>query len=363
MDNDFFELLHLDCDMSHFSEESKIKHKRLLKSNMYNARKELIGMKCFYCGKSIASCNSHFVPKSYLQNIASNGEVFLANRAIKFEGLEDRAGLNSAGTFHLICRNCDNTIFKDYENFDYKTKPTTRILAQIALKNYLKFIDKRLFEKSLIYNSIKNRVPYHVYDSFLEVKNIDIEDYKKDISKIKRFLEGHGNKEYTIVFLKRLDYVVPLASQTCVALTHDFKGNIINNVYSMSKHNNVESIHICIFPLRESSVVIMFYDNKSKKYRGFRRQFNNFNDEEKLAIIFYILVKQSEDIFYSKNIPSEIFDHQEFIEAAQSNCVGVSNIEDEYSRHIKAMEKINEDFDLNNFNSIPNLLSEKYKIR
>ncbi len=189
MSNNFFKLIPLVYDMSHLSKESKAQHEKLIRSKRYLARKELIGMKCFYCGENIASCNSHFVPKSYLQNISSNGVVFLANRAIKFEGLEDQSGLNNAGTFHLICRSCDNTIFKDYENFNYDTEPTIKILAQIALKNYLKFVDKKFFEAHIIDNTLKNIAPHWMYNSYLEVTNIDMQDYIQDISEIKNL--GH----------------------------------------------------------------------------------------------------------------------------------------------------------------------------
>ncbi|WP_303740317.1 hypothetical protein, partial [Desulfovibrio piger] len=175
--------------------------------------------------------------------------------------------------------------------------------------------------------------------------------------------QGHGKKDYSIVFFKKLDYVVPLASQTCFAITHDFEGNIINNTCSMSKHNHVEPMHICVFPLKESSAIIMFYDTRSKKYRRFKKQFNKFNEEEKLAIIFYMLLTRSEDIFYSKSIPSDFFDQQHVIQAAQSNTYGVSNIQDKNTRHMVALEKIQENFNLNNFKLIPNLLGEKYKIK
>lgn len=48
-------------------------------------------------------------------------------------------GVNESGTFRLICRTCDSKIFSDYENpNNYVNKPTSKMLAQIAMKNYFK---------------------------------------------------------------------------------------------------------------------------------------------------------------------------------------------------------------------------------
>ncbi|WP_297158941.1 hypothetical protein [uncultured Desulfovibrio sp.] len=362
IDDDFFELMPIMGTHPDISEEEKNEFRKIIKKARYDARKELLGEKCFYCERNIASCNSHFVPKSYLKNIAENGEVFLSHKAMNVDIIEQSMGLNSTGTFRLICRDCDNTIFKDYENFNYDSQPDAKILAQIALKNFLKFIDKRRMDEGFLRRTIKSIAP-EIYNLQLEAVNIDLYDYKKEARQIKNFLNNHGNKEYTIVYFNQLDYIIPVAFQGRVAITHDFEGNIINNICCNSKHNNVESMHICMFPLKEKSAVIMFYDSKSNKYRRFRRQFDKFNDKDKLSIVFYIAVKYSEDIFYSKKIDNEVFTNKLFIKASQSNVAGITNIEDKNIRNIKALEAIGKDFDLNKFNSIPNLLAEEYKIK
>ena len=361
-DDDFFELTPIMGSHPNLSEEEKKELRKIIKKAQYDSRKELLEAKCFYCGKKTAFCNSHFVPKSYLKNIAENGEVFLSHKAMKIDVVEQSTGVNATGTFRLICRDCDNTIFKDYENFNYDDQPSTTILAQIALKNFLKLIDKRMMDEGFLRRTIKNIVP-EVYNSQLEAVNFDLSDYKKEARQIKKFLSGHGNKEYEVIYFKTLDYVIPVAFQGRVAITHDFEGNIINNVFCGSKHNHIASMHICIFPLKEKSVLIMFYDKKSKKYRRFRRQFNKFNDGEKLAILFYLAVKYSEDIFYSKKIDDKVFSNTNFIAASQSHAAGITNIEDKITRNTKALESVGKDFDLNKFNSIPNLLAEEYKIK
>ena len=43
-------------------------------------------------------------------------------------------GVNKAGTFHIICRDCDSRTFQLYEDPNaYNSKPTDQMLAQIAL--------------------------------------------------------------------------------------------------------------------------------------------------------------------------------------------------------------------------------------
>ena len=37
------------------------------------------------------------------------------NTILNIPLLKDDKGINEAGTFHLICRDCDSKIFQDYE--------------------------------------------------------------------------------------------------------------------------------------------------------------------------------------------------------------------------------------------------------
>lgn len=49
--------------------------------------------------------------------------------------MDTENGVNKAGTFHLICNDCDSKIFSDYENPDnYSNQPTQKMIAQMALK-------------------------------------------------------------------------------------------------------------------------------------------------------------------------------------------------------------------------------------
>lgn len=92
---------------------------------------------CLICGQKLPFCNSHTVPQFCLKNIADNGKVNLFNALLGTELLSSDSGVKNSGTFHIICRQCDGTIFQDYENPQaYSETPSSKILNQIALKMF-----------------------------------------------------------------------------------------------------------------------------------------------------------------------------------------------------------------------------------
>lgn len=131
-------------------------------------------------------------------------------------------------------------------------------------------------------------------------------------------------------------------------------------IYCDNPKYKIEDLHICIFPLENTSIVLMFIDSKHKRYRKFYKQFRKLSHIEKLAIVNYIIFLYSEDIFLSKKIPSEILDNENLKKITkQSFDVFKSNP----YLNILESEKVKTTFDLNNYNKIPNLLSNQYKLR
>ena len=123
---------------------------------MSETRKDARPHKCYYCGQKTAGfCNSHSIPASCLRNIALNGKVYYANNFINIPVFDTQGGINKTGTFHLLCRKCDSIIFQEYENpKNYEKIPTSIMLSQIAMKNYLKNIEKRRIE-NILYKKMK----------------------------------------------------------------------------------------------------------------------------------------------------------------------------------------------------------------
>ena len=61
-----------------------------------------------------------------------NGKVLTLNSLIDNPLLDDQKGVNDAGTFKIICRECDSSIFSDYENpNNYTAKPTQKCFLKL----------------------------------------------------------------------------------------------------------------------------------------------------------------------------------------------------------------------------------------
>ena len=170
-------------------ESDIVANKKKINNVLSEARKSSKGEKCLYCGKETTSfCNSHSIPAFCLRNIATNGTVFHSNTFVDLPLLDFDKGVNKAGTFQLICRECDSVIFKQYEEpSNYENKPTPQMIAEIAMKNYLKAISKRVNE-----HAIFDKVKEHKFEAIgfanymQEIQNTDLNEYKKGYEKAKR---------------------------------------------------------------------------------------------------------------------------------------------------------------------------------
>lgn len=161
---------------------------------------------CLICEKEQTSfCNSHTVPAFCLRNIQKNGKVFTCNSIVKYPFyLKKESGINDAGTFRLICRECDNNVFQDYENPSaYDTEPNTKILAQIALKNSLKAISKRMNEIQM-YEVLKKYTvgKERLLDAFSSVENKDFDGYYSSIQKAKSVLKKNRTMAIFCFFIR-----------------------------------------------------------------------------------------------------------------------------------------------------------------
>lgn len=317
---------------------------------------------CYYCGKETTSfCNSHSIPQFLLKNIAVNGKVMTLNSLAEIPIIDVEAGIRKAGTFKLICRDCDNTIFSDYEKPDnYSTPPTQRMLAQISMKNNLIAISKKTIEAEMRKIELSD-FHNHPIIPILEAKNIigkmDLLEYERGFRKAKETIEKGKPDSYYMFFYKKLDYVVPVAFQSYVALVADFEDRIINNIFNHSPDYEIKYLHICVFPLKNESVIFMFINNGEKRYRSFYKQFNKLSLYDQLAAITYIMFGYSEEVYFSEEI-KDIIDN--------NNLKGLSKITTDILAPDYSTEHLNHiinSLSLQQRNTIPNLLSEEYKIR
>ena len=231
------------------------------------------------------------------------------------------------------------------------------------MKDYLKFISKRLFERSmygeLLNDCLSNNIlnPYFIrrYDYGIKVSDIDLKIYNDGYKKAYK-IANTNNTGYYIVYYKLLNYVAPIAVQTPITMIIDLDGNIVNDVFNMDANYKTSCIHICIFPLQKQTAILLFIEDGDKKYRSFYKHFRRLSEEEQLEVINYIVFLYCEDYFLARNI-------NEMIDLNVFRDIAVKTPSVWHSEPTVTTSKLSKEFALTNYNSIPNLLSKQYKLR
>ncbi len=340
---------------------NKIKYNKQLSKIFEKTRKEAKLNYCYCCKEEVTSfCNSHSVPKFCLKRIAVDGKVYYANTLIDIPYMDNEQGLSKAGTFQLICRNCDSTIFQQYENPDsYQATPTGQMLAQIAMKNYLQMIYKRLYEKELYKLMEKDFGNFTNYIKYIqEINSLDLLEYNSSFQRARIGSLGKHDDWYYLCYYKKLNYTVPIAFQGGIVMLCDFENNVINDIYNMDPNYHTKEIHVAIFPLKTESVIMLFIDSRDKRYRKFYKQLNKLPLEDQLAAINYIIFSYSENVYISKNIDKDILKNEQLIlTSKKSSMVTASH------PFVNALNTAVTEFSLSKRNEIPNLLSEKFCLK
>lgn len=359
MIEDFYNLCDFTEEQRLFMEKHKIPFNKLYSKILEQSRNDSKQNKCVFCKKEITGyCKSHSIPQTFLKNISVNGKVYSGNQIIEMPLGKKEKGLRNSGTFHIICNNCDNTVFQEYESHENYSEPIKgTILAQIALKNYLHSVSKRRFEiayykVSTTYLNNGNIISLNQGD----VNNLDLLDYMRGFRRAKKIIEKECFDEYQLIYSKRLDYVAPIAFQGALTMHIDIDGNFINNVFNMSPNYHIQNIHICVFPLHESSIILLFTDKKHTRYRQFAKQFKKLSDENKLKAINFIIFSLSEDMYLSKTIDNSIYDDKDL-----KSITGLTSVKDITEKNEHEID-IRKAFDFSKMHSIPNFLNMKHKI-
>ena len=300
-DGYLFKTLDIDYELS---ESEKIELNKCFSEILKRARLETKTDKCFLCEKPITSfCNSHSVPRFTLKNIALNGIVNYSNKLVKLPLEKEEKGISEAGVFKLICRECDSKTFRDYEEeCNYNERPNTKMLAEITIKNYLKSISKRMIEIGLYNQALTKAIsPFDIYEikEKLKVSEMDLNEYIEKYKKAKKVLNKNWCDEYFVLLYEKLDYVVPIAFQSNIALICDLEENIINDIYNKSKSYKLQDLQICVFPLKEKSIILVYIEKGNDRYRRFFKQLKKLQLEDKLSIINICLFRRH--IFQQKN--------------------------------------------------------------
>jgi len=338
------------------AEQSTDFHKVLSIGESY-AKKSIRPHACLICNSSKKQfCNSHSVPARCLRAIAINGDVKVFNGLVKIPAIDDDKGINEAGTFRLICRECDEKIFKEYETFEKypNANPPDKILHEIALKNYLKYYHKKSIEAKAFPRMLDNlQMPnQNLLKSILNAGNRDKKDAFKLFCEVKKILNSQTSGYYRIIEYRKLPYTCPFAFQGNISLITGFDSEIINNIFKFDKKYELQDIHICIFPEKNYTYVIVFYKKHFQRYAQFAKRYSTLHLKERLRLLLFIILKYSEDFFYSPFI-QDIEKDPIVKEAITTTPMMICDVDEEKDAKIKKCIQV---YDLNNYARFPNIL-------
>jgi len=260
---------------------------------------------CYICNKPVSSfCNSHLIPRFILKNIAADGELVQPAALLNVPFLDQTKGLNNSGTFHIICKDCDSGVFSDYENPELiKKYPTNKLLAQIALKNFLMQINKRLQEKAF-YGNLHKRFPQRFIGTEVldDIQRLDLRDFEHEYGRAKKILDDNATHGYKLIFWRILPWRVPIAVQTPIVLNKNVDKKTLVDIDDFSESVAMLSIHLCAFPLKEEqTAVILFYHQEDTIYAKFEKQFQGLPEARKLEFINYLIFRYTENFYISKS--------------------------------------------------------------
>lgn len=292
-------------------EDCNIESKIILSHFYDRVKKKARGSRCLLCGKETNGfCKSHSVPQFSLKYIAESGMVFHPSIFMDIEPLDVEKGVMNSGIFQRICRECDGRFFQDYENeSNLQEYPTDRILAEICIKNVLYTLDEKIEERAFYSEIIKEIKFVANYDYIERGVNNAIKKFEDELCFYKSILQSPAENSFHIIFYEVLPYRVPLATQCLLSPSHDLWNNEINDLAEIHS-DKLQILHLLVLPLKNASVILLFYHSKDALYRQLQNQFDILSHERKLQYINYLIFAYSSNYYISKSISPEILQNK-----------------------------------------------------
>lgn len=315
------------------------------------------GKTCLICGREQTSfCNSHSVPQFVLHNISENGKLLPSQITLGYSRNVKNTGIKSAGTFQSICRECDQAVFADYEKPEsLQTRPTNKILNLIALKNTLLCLHTASIAREF-YRIDQER--NHVFlnpEGVFEEKSLDVRDDTHDLERYISILQGKHHKGFSIIYWEKLPYITPIAVQIGITLHRSISGRVINNVYDYNPNVIMQAIHLCVFPLKSETAVLLFYHKDDRRIDAFSEEFKRLSSEQKLQYINYLIFKNTENFYCAPAL-------RPFVKCNHSLEALSKEVYDRPDFGIQKAPDIFKKYQPVSFRDIPNFLSEQYSL-
>lgn len=258
--------------------------------------------KCVCCNKQSKFKNSHTIPRYILENINSEEENKNGNKKIltisNFSSINkyypEGLGIKRTNCFECICNDCENRLFKYYEQPDllplqkfneYDTLTKNNIMRSIALKTDI---------SSYYFYQIEKNLDLEEYSNYFSNKDEFLSDYNFRIKKLKNNLKNeYQYNKYKILYAELLDYNVGFSIQESI---NDLGGKGKLDITKGTTYVNV-------FPLGDKTLILIFINNKySKKYRDLEAIFKSKTTEEILLFLNYNILLETQHIFFDYNV-------------------------------------------------------------
>jgi hypothetical protein len=200
-----------------------------------------------------------------------------------------------------------------------KSKPSDKMLAEIAVKDFLLQLSKRTQEEKLHKELQRQFNAYTNPENLAGITGLDVRDFNEELQFHKGIVDNNLSNGYQILFWKVVPYKVPIALQSAIALPKDLEGNEINNVFDTSDAIRMQFMHLVILPLQEESVILAYYHKRDKLYRKLRNQINSSSEQKALQFLNYVIFAYTENYFISKTIQTTIITDEKLSLLGQEN--------------------------------------------
>lgn len=298
--------------------EERLLEKKKYIYNLEKKSKEQIKVDyCLLCGKTISStCHSHIIPKFILKEISENGLVSFGKTISDDKLLNITKGTKNVFNFRLICNDCDCNFFKEYESikaidefdsFDENRK--NRILIKMSIKEHLSSIYMLLtLDRFKAILSPYEYLDHRGYRGDL----LGVEQHLNIINQLKESLKE--NDHFKIIYNNKFDYKMRMACQSCICMVKDLRKNLIYDFKDVTRYNLFHMLYIVIFPYENNTRVILYVENKNVKYyKDFIEDFSSKTEEEKLHIIFIMIILYTEAFCMSPSLKDEIIKDRKIV--------------------------------------------------
>lgn len=115
-------------------------------------------------------------------------------------------------------------------------------------------------EEVVLYDYMQKRHNYLTNKELLDADlSLDIRVYTDDLSVYKDILSNNKSNCFNIMYWNILPYVTPIAVQTPITIFKDLDNNVINETINPDPNIRIQCVHLCIFPLEDQTIVLLFY--------------------------------------------------------------------------------------------------------